>query len=139
LAEIEDWAAQFAGKRRLSSRVPGRPNRGGEGKRKYLVHSFLTSKLGKGTCLFVLASEENGKRGKNTRSAVRIQVKSKSYLHSGDTKHVMAGMAIITLVFGVPWFLMNKGWFSFLLILYHISMSLNRLGCFNISFGLVIQ
>ncbi|KAJ6326169.1 hypothetical protein OIU78_013298, partial [Salix suchowensis] len=30
------------------------------------------------------------------------------YLHSGDTKHVMAGMAIITLVFGVPWFLMNR-------------------------------
>jgi hypothetical protein len=51
----------------------------------------------------------------------------------------MAGMAIITLVFGVPWFLMNKGWFSILLILYHISMSLNQLGCFNISFGLVIQ
>ncbi|KAL9364789.1 hypothetical protein Peur_042662 [Populus x canadensis] len=57
---------------------------------------------GKGT------SEENGKRGKNTRPTVRIQVKSKSYLHSGDTKHVMSGMAIITLVFGVPWFLMNK-------------------------------
>ncbi|KAI5595840.1 hypothetical protein POPTR_003G183501v4 [Populus trichocarpa] len=31
------------------------------------------------------------------------------YLHSGDTKHVMAGMVIITLVFGVPWFLMNRG------------------------------
>ncbi|KAJ6393025.1 hypothetical protein OIU77_022493 [Salix suchowensis] len=25
------------------------------------------------------------------------------YLYSGDTKHVMAGMAIITLAFGVPW------------------------------------
>lgn len=63
------------------------------------------------------------------------------YLHSGDTKHVMAGMAIITLVFGVPWFLMNRGWLSFLLILYHIYiyMPLNRLGCFNISFGLVGQ
>ncbi|KAG6791229.1 hypothetical protein POTOM_000341 [Populus tomentosa] len=31
------------------------------------------------------------------------------YLYSGDTKHVMAGMAVITLVFGVPWFLMNRG------------------------------
>ncbi|KAG6783218.1 hypothetical protein POTOM_012662 [Populus tomentosa] len=31
------------------------------------------------------------------------------YLHSGDTKHVMAGMAIITLAIGVPWFLMNRG------------------------------
>ncbi|KAJ6859779.1 hypothetical protein NC651_036165 [Populus alba x Populus x berolinensis] len=51
----------------------------------------------------------------------------------------MAGMAIMTLVFGVPWFLMNKGWFSFLLILCHIPMYLNRLGCFNISFGVVVQ
>lgn len=39
----------------------------------------------------------------------RIQVKSKSYLHGADTKHVIAGMGIITLVFGVPWFLMNRG------------------------------
>jgi len=28
---IEDCTTQFAGKRRLSSREPGRPNRGGEG------------------------------------------------------------------------------------------------------------
>jgi len=61
------------------------------------------------------------------------------YLHSGDTKHVMAGMVIITLVFGVPWFLMNRGWFSFILILYHISMPLNRLCCLDIYFGLVGQ
>ncbi|KAG6764116.1 hypothetical protein POTOM_031574 [Populus tomentosa] len=64
--------------------------------------------LAKEACLFVLASEENGKRGKKTRPTVRIQVKSKSYLHSGDTKHVMAGIAMIALVFGVPWFLMNN-------------------------------
>ncbi|KAL9369933.1 hypothetical protein Peur_041132 [Populus x canadensis] len=31
------------------------------------------------------------------------------YLYSGDTKHVMAGMAVITLLFGVPWFLMSRG------------------------------
>ncbi|KAB5573098.1 hypothetical protein DKX38_000292 [Salix brachista] len=30
------------------------------------------------------------------------------FLYSGDTKHVMAGMAIITLAFGVPWFLINR-------------------------------
>nr|XP_034902801.1 uncharacterized protein LOC118040046 [Populus alba] len=45
---------------------------------------------------------------KSQKGGGGIRVKSKSYLHSGDTKHVMAGMAIITLVFGVPWFLMNK-------------------------------
>uniref|UniRef100_A0A6N2JWY1 Uncharacterized protein n=1 Tax=Salix viminalis TaxID=40686 RepID=A0A6N2JWY1_SALVM len=37
-----------------------------------------------------------------------IKSRVNRYLHSGDTKHVMAGMAIITLVFGVPWFLMNR-------------------------------
>jgi len=40
------------------------------------------------------------------------------YLYSGDTKHVMAGMAVITLVFGVPWFLMNRGCFSSPLLIF---------------------
>ncbi|KAI5590930.1 hypothetical protein BDE02_04G043800 [Populus trichocarpa] len=75
-----------------------------------------------------------GSEAKKQSQQRRIQVKSKSYLHSGDTKHVIAGMAIITLVFGIPWFLMNRGWFSFLLTLPYIYV-----GCFNISFGLVVQ
>jgi hypothetical protein len=64
LAEIEDWATQFAGKRRLSSRVPGRPNRGGEGKRKYLVHSFLTSKFGKGSLSLCFSMKKMGSEAK---------------------------------------------------------------------------
>ncbi|XP_062165930.1 uncharacterized protein LOC133872441 [Alnus glutinosa] len=31
------------------------------------------------------------------------------YLYSGDKKHVMAGIAIISVVFGVPWFLLSRG------------------------------
>ncbi|KAJ0984894.1 hypothetical protein J5N97_003250 [Dioscorea zingiberensis] len=31
------------------------------------------------------------------------------YLYSGEKKHVLAGIAIISVVFGVPWFLMNRG------------------------------
>ncbi|XP_059463221.1 uncharacterized protein LOC132192049 [Corylus avellana] len=31
------------------------------------------------------------------------------FLYSGDKKHVMAGIAIITVVFSVPWFLMSRG------------------------------
>lgn len=31
------------------------------------------------------------------------------YLYSGDKKHVMAGIAIIGVVIGVPWYFMNKG------------------------------
>ncbi|KAF8400513.1 hypothetical protein HHK36_013811 [Tetracentron sinense] len=30
------------------------------------------------------------------------------YLYSGEKKHVFAGIAIITVIFGVPWFLMNR-------------------------------
>ncbi|PNX63185.1 hypothetical protein L195_g053377 [Trifolium pratense] len=29
-------------------------------------------------------------------------------LYSGDKKHVFAGLVLITAVFSVPWFLMNK-------------------------------
>ncbi|EXB55141.1 hypothetical protein L484_018067 [Morus notabilis] len=31
------------------------------------------------------------------------------YLYSGEKKHVAAGIAIITIVFGIPWVLMNRG------------------------------
>ncbi|KAH7547520.1 uncharacterized protein LOC107405511 [Ziziphus jujuba] len=31
------------------------------------------------------------------------------YLYSGDKKHVLAGIAVISLVFGIPWVLMNRG------------------------------
>ncbi|KAK2432319.1 GAG1At protein [Trifolium repens] len=30
-------------------------------------------------------------------------------LYSGDKKHVFAGLVLITAVFSVPWFLMNRG------------------------------
>ncbi|KAL2974552.1 hypothetical protein AAZX31_14G111700, partial [Glycine max] len=31
------------------------------------------------------------------------------YLYSGDKKHVFIGLTLITAVFTVPWFLMNRG------------------------------
>ncbi|XP_044484992.1 uncharacterized protein LOC123210599 [Mangifera indica] len=31
------------------------------------------------------------------------------YLYSGEKKHVFAGIVIITAIFGVPWYLMNRG------------------------------
>ncbi|KAG5141626.1 hypothetical protein JHK82_017321 [Glycine max] len=31
------------------------------------------------------------------------------YLYSGDKKHVFVGLTLITAVFTVPWFLMNRG------------------------------
>lgn len=32
-------------------------------------------------------------------------------LYSGEKKHVFAGLVLITAVFSVPWFLMNRGLF----------------------------
>ncbi|XP_059638991.1 uncharacterized protein LOC132281291 [Cornus florida] len=31
------------------------------------------------------------------------------YLYSGEKKHVFAGIAIISVVFAIPWYLMNRG------------------------------
>ncbi|KAI3975542.1 hypothetical protein MKX01_002374 [Papaver californicum] len=33
----------------------------------------------------------------------------KHYLHSGEKKHVFAGMVIIGVIFGIPWYYMNQG------------------------------
>nr|GMD66293.1 chaperone protein DnaJ 1, mitochondrial isoform X2 [Ipomoea batatas]GMD82285.1 chaperone protein DnaJ 1, mitochondrial isoform X2 [Ipomoea batatas] len=35
--------------------------------------------------------------------------KFEHFLYSGDKKHVVAGMAIIGSLFGVPWYFMNRG------------------------------
>ncbi|GMY20174.1 Multivesicular body subunit 12B like [Fagus crenata] len=31
------------------------------------------------------------------------------YLYSGDKKHVMAGIAVISVIFAVPWYFMSRG------------------------------
>ncbi|ESQ35207.1 hypothetical protein EUTSA_v10009235mg [Eutrema salsugineum] len=38
-----------------------------------------------------------------------FRAKMEHYVYSGDKKHVMAGIGIITLIFGIPWYLMNQG------------------------------
>ncbi|KAI3686301.1 hypothetical protein L1987_79975 [Smallanthus sonchifolius] len=38
-----------------------------------------------------------------------FRAKMEHYLYSGEKKHVMAGMGIIGVIFGVPWYLMNRG------------------------------
>ncbi|KAL4566751.1 hypothetical protein LXL04_030874 [Taraxacum kok-saghyz] len=38
-----------------------------------------------------------------------FRAKMEHYIYSGEKKHVMAGMAIIGVIFGVPWYLMNRG------------------------------
>ncbi|KAK9281252.1 hypothetical protein L1049_004148 [Liquidambar formosana] len=48
-------------------------------------------------------AKTNGSSGGGFRSRMEY------YLYSGDKKHVMAGIAIIGVVFAVPWILMNRG------------------------------
>ncbi|KAK6284813.1 hypothetical protein POUND7_003765 [Theobroma cacao] len=38
-----------------------------------------------------------------------FRARMEHYIYSGEKKHVMAGIAIIAVVFGAPWFLMNRG------------------------------
>ncbi|KAI5660394.1 hypothetical protein M9H77_29187 [Catharanthus roseus] len=38
-----------------------------------------------------------------------FRAKLDHYLYSGDKKHVLAGMAIIGVVVGVPWYFMSRG------------------------------
>ncbi|MBA0694310.1 hypothetical protein Goari_004621, partial [Gossypium aridum] len=37
-----------------------------------------------------------------------FRARMEHYIYSGEKKHVMAGIAIVALVFGAPWFLMNR-------------------------------
>ena len=48
-----------------------------------------------------MASEANSNGG--------FRGRMEHYLYSGEKKHVFAGIAIISVIFGVPWYLLNRG------------------------------
>ncbi|URD97884.1 hypothetical protein MUK42_28871 [Musa troglodytarum] len=52
------------------------------------------------------AAETTGGSGGGGRG---FKTRLEHYLYSGDKKHVFAGIAVISAVFAVPWFLMNRG------------------------------
>lgn len=52
-----------------------------------------------------------------------FRAKLDHYLYSGEKKHVFAGMAIIGVLFGIPWYLMNQGEFHFRIPWYLIVLS----------------
>lgn len=55
-------------------------------------------------------SEEMASDAKKTGGgAGGFRAKLDHYLYSGDKKHVLAGMAIIGVVVGVPWYFMSRG------------------------------
>ncbi|GMQ09261.1 hypothetical protein CsSME_00052695 [Camellia sinensis var. sinensis] len=62
-----------------------------------------------------MGSETKANNGGNGGAAAAatggggFRSKMEHYLYSGDKKHVFAGILIISAVFAVPWFLMNRG------------------------------
>ncbi|CAF2060339.1 hypothetical protein Bca4012_100249 [Brassica carinata] len=38
-----------------------------------------------------------------------FRAKMEHYVYSGEKKHVLAGIGIFTVIFGIPWYLMNRG------------------------------
>ncbi|PIN00871.1 hypothetical protein CDL12_26626 [Handroanthus impetiginosus] len=51
----------------------------------------------------------NGSGGGSGPGIGGFRAKLDHYLYSGEKKHVAAGIAIIGVIFGVPWYLMNRG------------------------------
>jgi len=38
-----------------------------------------------------------------------FRAKMEHYVYSGEKKHVLVGIGIVTIIFGVPWYLMTQG------------------------------
>lgn len=45
-----------------------------------------------------------------------FRAKMNHYLYSGEKKHVFGGIAIIGVLFGVPWYLMTRGSYYLLFV-----------------------
>lgn len=50
-----------------------------------------------------------GEGAANAAGGGGFRARIEHYMYSGDKKHVFAGIVIIGTVFGVPWYLRNRG------------------------------
>ncbi|KAF8103079.1 hypothetical protein N665_0188s0037 [Sinapis alba] len=50
-----------------------------------------------------------GKSNGGASSLGGFRAKMEHYVYSGEKKHVLAGIGIFTVIFGIPWYLMNQG------------------------------
>ena len=48
-------------------------------------------------------------KGTNVRAGGGFMSKTDHFLYSGDKKHVAAGIAVLTVIYGIPWYFMNQG------------------------------
>jgi hypothetical protein len=63
-------------------------------------------------------------KGSSATAGKGFRARMEHYLYSGDKKHVMAGIVLISAVFAVPWYLMNRG------SIFHFPLSLSSMLCF---------
>ncbi|CAA2974395.1 uncharacterized protein LOC111375379 [Olea europaea var. sylvestris] len=54
-------------------------------------------------------SSDSKKSGSGGSGGGGFKAKLEHYLYSGEKKHVIGGIAVIAIIFGVPWYLMNRG------------------------------
>ncbi|CAA7026045.1 unnamed protein product [Microthlaspi erraticum] len=47
--------------------------------------------------------------GASMAGAGGFRAKMEHYVYSGEKKHVMAGIGIFAVIFGIPWYLMTQG------------------------------
>lgn len=55
---------------------------------------------------------ESKSNGASNLGGGGFRAKMEHYVYSGEKKHVLAGIGIISIIFGIPWYLMNQGPFS---------------------------
>lgn len=53
--------------------------------------------------------ERMGSEAKSNGGNGGFRSRMEYYLYSGDKKHVLAGIAIFSIAFGIPWYLMTRG------------------------------
>lgn len=59
-----------------------------------------------------MSSEAKSGGSSNGGGGGGFRARMEHYFYSGEKKHVLAGIAIISVVFGIPWVLMNRGLYS---------------------------
>ncbi|KAF2608090.1 hypothetical protein F2Q68_00046726 [Brassica cretica] len=56
-----------------------------------------------------MGNETKSNGASNMGGGGGFREKMEHYVYSGEKKHVLAGIGIITIIFGIPWYLMNQG------------------------------
>ncbi|CAN0878306.1 hypothetical protein LINGRAHAP2_LOCUS12410 [Linum grandiflorum] len=56
-----------------------------------------------------MGSESKTSGGTNGGGAGGFKSKVEHALYSGEKKYVIGGIAVISVIFGIPWYLMNRG------------------------------